>query len=65
MTIDYLADLCGISDSVVCRVELGRRPPTFVVLYRLCAHLGLQLSDVFRTIEAGADRLPVTDDARP
>jgi transcriptional regulator with XRE-family HTH domain len=54
-----LADRCGVSQSVLCRVELGRRPPGTAFLMTVCSQLGIRLSDVFRTAEDQAVPLPV------
>jgi transcriptional regulator with XRE-family HTH domain len=53
-----LADRCGVSQSVLCRVELGRRTPGIPLLITLCARLGIRLSDVLRAAEDAAVPLP-------
>lgn len=53
-----LADLCGISQSVLCRVELARRTPGVPLLLSVCTVLGIRLSDVFRAAEDAAVPLP-------
>jgi transcriptional regulator with XRE-family HTH domain len=54
-----LADQCGVSQSVLCRVELARRPPGIGFLMTVCSKLGVRLSDVFRAAEDAAVPLPV------
>ena len=46
-----LADLVGVSTSVVCRIELARREPSFHQLVMVCAALERRLSDVIRIAE--------------
>ena len=53
-----LADRCGVSQSVLCRVELGRRTPGVPLLITLCSRLGIRLSDVLRAAEDAAVPLP-------
>jgi transcriptional regulator with XRE-family HTH domain len=53
-----LADRCGVSQSVLCRVELARRTPGIAFLITVCARLGIRLSDVFRAAEDAAVPLP-------
>lgn len=53
-----LADQCGISQSVLCRVELARRSPGIPLLVTVCAKLGIRVSDLFRAAEDAAVPLP-------
>jgi transcriptional regulator with XRE-family HTH domain len=53
-----LAHRCGVSQSVLCRVELGRRTPGMPLLITVCARLGIRLSDVIRAAEDAAVPLP-------
>ncbi|HEX5402687.1 MAG TPA: helix-turn-helix transcriptional regulator [Pseudonocardiaceae bacterium] len=53
-----LADSCGVSQSVLCRVELARRTPGINFLLTVCSRLGIRLSDVFRAAEDAAVPLP-------
>lgn len=46
-----LAEMCGISPSVMSRVEMGLRPPRFTLLMTISAQLGIRLSDLVRTAE--------------
>lgn len=55
-----LAAQCGVSQSVLCRVELARRQPGVPLLMNVCARLGIRLSDVFRAAEDAAVPLPMT-----
>jgi transcriptional regulator with XRE-family HTH domain len=48
------ADQCGISQSVLCRIELARRYPGTMMLSTICAKLGIRLSDLFRAAEDAA-----------
>jgi transcriptional regulator with XRE-family HTH domain len=62
-----VADRCGVSPSVLCRVELGRRVPRLVLVLAMCNVLGLRFSDVMRAAEDEAFPLgnhPWTDDPR-
>lgn len=49
-----LSDHCGISQSVLCRVELARRTPGLPLLMTICAELGVRVSDVLRAAEDAA-----------
>ena len=53
-----LAAECGVSQSVLCRVELARRQPAMPLLMTVCARLGIRLSDLFRAAEDAAVPLP-------
>lgn len=53
-----LAAQCGISQSVLCRIELARRQPGMPLLMTVCARLGIRLSDLFRAAEDAAVPLP-------
>lgn len=55
-----LSAQCGVSQSVLCRIELARRPPQLTLLMTICAKLGIRLSDVFRAAEDAAVPLPST-----
>lgn len=46
-----LADDCGLSMSVLCRLELGRRLPSLPVVFLVCMCLGVRLSDIVRRAE--------------
>lgn len=54
-----LAALCNISQSVLCRVELGHRKPGLPLLLAICSKLGVRLSDLFRAAEEAAVPLPI------
>jgi transcriptional regulator with XRE-family HTH domain len=58
LKLGELADQCGVSQSVLCRVELARRPPGIGFLMIVCSKLGIRLSDVFRAAEDAAVPLP-------
>jgi transcriptional regulator with XRE-family HTH domain len=60
LNLAELADRCGVSQSVLCRVELARRPPGIGFLMTVCGKLGIRLSDVFRAAEDAAVPLPVS-----
>jgi transcriptional regulator with XRE-family HTH domain len=50
----YLSDVAervGVSQSVICRLELARREPSMYQLFQVCATLGLRLSGVLRVAE--------------
>lgn len=55
-----LSDECGVSQSVLCRVELARRVPGVPLLMNVCAKLGVRVSDLFRAAEDAAVPLPVS-----
>jgi transcriptional regulator with XRE-family HTH domain len=46
-----VAQRCGISTSVLCRLERARREPRLTVLLVLAGALGVRLSDVLRAAE--------------
>ncbi len=58
LKLTELADLCGVSQSVLCRIELARRTPGMVLLMTMCSRLGIRLSDVLRAAEDAAVPLP-------
>jgi hypothetical protein len=43
-----------MSQSVLCRIELARRPAAILTLSTICAELGIRLSDLFRAAEDAA-----------
>jgi transcriptional regulator with XRE-family HTH domain len=49
-----LAEQCGMSQSVLCRIELARRHPGVLTLSAICAKLGIRISDLFRAAEDAA-----------
>ncbi|HEX5407998.1 MAG TPA: helix-turn-helix transcriptional regulator [Pseudonocardiaceae bacterium] len=55
-----LADRCGVSASVISRIELARRCPGLQMLMVICAALGIRLSDLFKAAEDAAVPLPVS-----
>jgi transcriptional regulator with XRE-family HTH domain len=56
-----LADQLGMSQSVLCRIELARRYPGILTLSAISAKLGIRLSDLFRAAEdAAVPELPAT-----
>jgi transcriptional regulator with XRE-family HTH domain len=57
LTIADTAPQCGVSSSVLCRVELARREPRLHLLLALCGFLGVRLSAVLRIAEN--DALPI------
>jgi transcriptional regulator with XRE-family HTH domain len=61
LKLGELAEQCDISQSVLCRVELARRYPGFMMLSAICARLGIRLSDLFRAAEdAAVPDIPAT-----
>ncbi len=46
-----VAARCGVSSSVLCRMELARRPPRLELLLMVCHELGVRFSDVMRFAE--------------
>jgi transcriptional regulator with XRE-family HTH domain len=58
LKLQELADQCGVSQSVLCRVELARRTPGIAFLMTVSAQLGIRLSDLFRAAEDAAVPLP-------
>lgn len=54
-----LADRCGMSQSVLCRIELARRTPSIWQLMNICEQLGIRLSDVICAAEDAAVPLPL------
>jgi transcriptional regulator with XRE-family HTH domain len=51
---DELAARCGVSPSVLSKVELARRAPGLLLLLNVCAALGIRASDLFRAAEDDA-----------
>lgn len=51
LTAVTVADWCGVSQSVLCRVELGRRVPHLPLVLSVCNVLGVRFSDVIRMAE--------------
>ena len=49
-----VAERVGVSQSVVCRMELARREPSFHQVICTCAALGMRLSSVLRQAEDDA-----------
>lgn len=61
-----IAARCGVSNSVLSRVELARRPPRLELLLMVCHELGVRFSDVMRFAEDEAFPLgsePWTDES--
>jgi transcriptional regulator with XRE-family HTH domain len=58
LALHELATRCGVSQSVLCRVELARRAPGLPFLLNVCARLGIRASDLFRAAEDAAVPLP-------
>ena len=58
LALHELATRCGVSQSVLCRVELARRSPGLPFLLNVCARLGIRASDLFRAAEDAAVPLP-------
>lgn len=54
-----LATLCNVSQSVLCRIELGQRKPGLPLLLIICSKLGVRLSDLLRSAEDSAVPLPI------
>lgn len=50
-TLRELANKCGVGQSVMCRIETGRREPSIHVLVPLSIHLQVRLSDLLRIAE--------------
>ncbi len=62
LALHELATRCGVSQSVLCRVELARRAPGLPFLLNVCARLGIRASDLFRAAEdAAVPTLPPVD----
>jgi DNA-binding XRE family transcriptional regulator len=51
LALTDMAAQCGVSASVLSRVELARREPRVSLLLMLCNLLGVRLSDVMRMAE--------------
>jgi transcriptional regulator with XRE-family HTH domain len=61
LNLTELAEQCGISQSVLCRIELARRYPGVLMLSAISAKLGIRMSDLFRAAEdAAVPDLPAT-----
>lgn len=58
MRLQDLAEQCGVSESVLCRVELARRTPGVAFLMTVSSQLGIRLSDLMRAAEDAAVPLP-------
>lgn len=58
LNLAELAARIGVSQSVLCRVELARRMPGIVFLLTTCSRLGIRLSDLVRAAEDAAVPLP-------
>lgn len=58
MRLQDLAEQCGVSESVLCRVELARRTPGVALLMTVSSQLGIRLSDLMRAAEDAAVPLP-------
>jgi transcriptional regulator with XRE-family HTH domain len=54
LNLAELAEQCGMSQSVLCRIELARRQPGVPTLSIICAKLGIRISDLFRAAEDAA-----------
>lgn len=52
--LSELADRVGVSPSVICRLELARREPSFHQVIMACAALARRPSDVVRNAEDDA-----------
>ncbi|HEY3607020.1 MAG TPA: helix-turn-helix transcriptional regulator [Pseudonocardiaceae bacterium] len=65
LALNELANRCGVSQSVLCRVELARRAPGLPFLLNVCARLGIRASDLFRAAEDAAVPLPPSSMAPP
>ena len=48
LTLEALAQRCGVSRAMISRIERGEAQPTAALLGRLCAGLGLDLHQVFQ-----------------
>jgi transcriptional regulator with XRE-family HTH domain len=57
-----LAEQCGVSQSVLCRIELARRYPSAALVVTACAALGVRPSDAWRAAENAAIPLPWQSD---
>lgn len=63
LSLDALADRCGVSRSMISLIERGESSPTAVVLERLSAGLGVTLASLFDP-PAEADTTPAGPVAR-
>jgi transcriptional regulator with XRE-family HTH domain len=55
LSLDALANLCGVSRSMLSLIERGESSPTAVVLDKLAAGLGVPLASLFDAPAAGPD----------
>lgn len=51
LTQPQVAESVGLSTSVLCRLELARRPARLTTVWAACNALGVRFSDVLRTVE--------------
>ena len=51
LTMTTVARRCGLSPSVLCRMELARREPRITRLLAVCDVLGVRFSDIMRAAE--------------
>jgi transcriptional regulator with XRE-family HTH domain len=58
LTLDGLAELTGVSRSMISLIERGESSPTAIVLNRLASGLGVSLASLFAT-EASPDASPL------
>ncbi|GAA1642189.1 helix-turn-helix domain-containing protein [Actinoplanes couchii] len=57
LSVNRLAELSGVSRAMITKIEGGQAQPTAALLGRLCAALGLTLSELFARTEGQAPRL--------
>ena len=62
LTLDALATLSGVSRAMISRIERGEASPTASLLARICAALGLSLSQFFAEGETPSSPLVNRDD---
>ena len=55
LTQEVLSGLAGISRSHLAEIETGRTQANVETLWKLCAALGLPLSELFRRVEQAHD----------
>ncbi len=53
MTLEELSNKCGYSKALISRVETGSVSPSLTSLMKMVSSLGLQLHDLFTSIEQG------------
>jgi transcriptional regulator with XRE-family HTH domain len=46
-----VAERCEVSESVLCRIELGRRESSLSNAFLMCMKLGVRLSEIMRIVE--------------